>query len=297
MATRIKRTPAQYNFENLEFDIQILSKHFTPLADRDILYVVIHHMTIIGKGTGSALDACYATWQKREASANYGVDGKLIRQFVWDKDYPWACGNAYGNLHGMHIEFANKSAAPKWEIASDTLATGARLTAYIHKKFKLGRPTTKGFGTGGTVRTHQSFMATACPGPFFKSQWDEFVAQVQKIYDEIMGVKPPVVKPTPIAKTHVVKGGDTLWAIGRKYNVTVANLASWNNIKQPYIIHPGQVLSLQKPTSTTPKKTVSQLATEVIQGKWGNGADRVKRLKAAGYDANAVQAEVNRRLK
>ena len=51
--------------------------------------------------------------------------------------------------------------------------------------------------------------------------------------------------------------------------------------------------SPSKPTEN--KKSISQLADEVIAGKWGNGNDRVKRLKAAGYDYNAVQDEVNRR--
>lgn len=43
------------------------------------------------------------------------------------------------------------------------------------------------------------------------------------------------------------------------------------------------------------KKSISELADEVIAGKWGNGSDRAKRLKAAGYDYDAVQAEVNKR--
>lgn len=53
--------------------------------------------------------------------------------------------------------------------------------------------------------------------------------------------------------------------------------------------------------SNTPKKpakkTISQIADEVIAGKWGNGADRVKQLTAAGYDATAVQKEVNKKLR
>lgn len=44
-------------------------------------------------------------------------------------------------------------------------------------------------------------------------------------------------------------------------------------------------------------KTVPELAQEVLQGKWGNGADRKNRLTNAGYDYNAVQAEVNRLVK
>ena len=41
------------------------------------------------------------------------------------------------------------------------------------------------------------------------------------------------------------------------------------------------------------KKSVDEIAREVIRGDWGNGSDRTKRLSAAGYDANAVQNRVN----
>ena len=52
------------------------------------------------------------------------------------------------------------------------------------------------------------------------------------------------------------------------------------------------------PTSTTTaKKSTTEIAKEVIAGKWGNGDDRKKKLKAAGYDYNAVQKKVNALLK
>lgn len=44
------------------------------------------------------------------------------------------------------------------------------------------------------------------------------------------------------------------------------------------------------------KKTVEEIAQEVIQGKWGNGTDRKNRLTAAGYDPQAVQSKVNQLL-
>lgn len=50
-------------------------------------------------------------------------------------------------------------------------------------------------------------------------------------------------------------------------------------------------------SSTPAKKTVEQIAREVIAGKWGNGADRKKRLAAAGYDYEAVQKAVNNLLR
>ena len=44
-------------------------------------------------------------------------------------------------------------------------------------------------------------------------------------------------------------------------------------------------------------KTVEELAVEVIQGKWGNGSERERKLTAAGYDYNAVQKKVNQMCK
>lgn len=40
-------------------------------------------------------------------------------------------------------------------------------------------------------------------------------------------------------------------------------------------------------------KTIDELAQEVIDGKWGNGEDRKKRLEEAGYDYDKVQDKVN----
>ena len=45
------------------------------------------------------------------------------------------------------------------------------------------------------------------------------------------------------------------------------------------------------------KKSVDEIVHEVIQGKWGNGAERKNRLTNAGYDYNAVQRRVNELMK
>jgi hypothetical protein len=43
-------------------------------------------------------------------------------------------------------------------------------------------------------------------------------------------------------------------------------------------------------------KSINTIAKEVIAGKWGNGTERTKALKAKGYDPVAVQKEVNKIL-
>lgn len=45
------------------------------------------------------------------------------------------------------------------------------------------------------------------------------------------------------------------------------------------------------------KKSVSTIAREVIAEKWGNGSERVSKLKAAGYSPAEVQKKVNELLK
>jgi hypothetical protein len=58
-----------------------------------------------------------------------------------------------------------------------------------------------------------------------------------------------------------------------------------------------EVNRISKGNATTPSKSINEVAKEVINGKWGNGSDRTNRLAAAGYDAKAVQNEVNRILR
>ena len=50
------------------------------------------------------------------------------------------------------------------------------------------------------------------------------------------------------------------------------------------------------PAATPAKKSNTQIADEVIAGKWGNGDARKSALAKAGYDYNAVQTIVNQKL-
>ena len=45
------------------------------------------------------------------------------------------------------------------------------------------------------------------------------------------------------------------------------------------------------------KKTVDEIANEIIRGEWGNGDERKQKLTAAGYDYSAVQKRVNEMLR
>lgn len=70
------------------------------------------------------------------------------------------------------------------------------------------------------------------------------------------------------------------------------DMTTWNKYCNPS----GSSAPAPAPTPKPPMKTVDAVAREVIEGKWGNGEDRKKRLRAAGYNYDAVQSHVNELL-
>lgn len=59
---------------------------------------------------------------------------------------------------------------------------------------------------------------------------------------------------------------------------------------------PAAVPAPSKPAPAPARKSEDTIAAEVIAGKWGNGQDRVNRLKKAGYNPATIQAKVNAKL-
>ena len=163
-----------------------------------------------------------------------------------------------------------------------------------------------------------------------KKNWQAFKALVKGYLDALNGTT-PAVDPQPDTGSTIYrvqtgafkvkayaeklaaelkgKGFDTyIVQVGGYYKVQVgaykvkANATAMEaKLKaagyDAFITTNGSTATAPQEPAATPKKTVAELAREVIQGKWGNGAARKQRLTAAGYDYAAVQAEVNRLLK
>lgn len=74
-------------------------------------------------------------------------------------------------------------------------------------------------------------------------------------HDLLMMIYPPGSQPpTPDEPVYYkVVRGDNLTKIAKKYNTTVAQLVIWNNIKNPNLIFPGQILIVGKKEPTPPE--------------------------------------------
>ena len=77
----------------------------------------------------------------------------------------------------------------------------------------------------------------------------------------------------PEKVVYVVKSGDFLDRIARKYGVSVKNLRSWNTLKEGQYIHPGDKLVIR-----TPQQQEVQEPEEVVYVvKPGDFLDRIAR--------------------
>lgn len=96
-----------------------------------------------------------------------------------------------------------------------------------------------------------------------------------------------------------------MWQYGGETNYIRSNQVAGQTVDQDYMLidYPTQIKATGRngfgktaapaPAPVPVRKSVDQLAKEVLAGEWGNGQDRVNRLTAAGYDYDAVQAAVN----
>ena len=119
-------------------------------------------------------------------------------------------------------------------------------------------------------------------------------SEIQKLVNKLANGE---TSPAPAKKSieeiaKEVCNGD--WGNGaeRKQKLTAAGY-DYNTIQKKV----NELVSGKTASAPAPKKTVSEIAREVINGDWGNGTDRKNRLTAAGYNYSAVQKEVNRILK
>ena len=79
-------------------------------------------------------------------------------------------------------------------------------------------------------------------------------------------------------------------------NLTRHNMFSNTCCPGPYLQSKFPWIAEQVNKKLSAKKSITEVAQEVIQGKWGNGTDRKNKLTSAGYDYAAVQSVVNRLL-
>lgn len=99
------------------------------------------------------------------------------------------------------------------------------------------------------------------------------------------------VKVTPLPPGyHQVKRGDTLYSIAFQYGYSYQQVAAWNAIAAPFVIHVGQRLRVMPPGSTTPS-TIRVLPAEAAPpSAQGKTAAESSGSQSASVAASSVSA-------
>lgn len=281
----------------------------TSLLNRAIDYIVIHYTAGSTSKAGTAKNnAVMFSDPAHYASADFIVDDETIVQYNPDvkNRFCWHCGDNknpysmggkfYGkctNANSIGIEIcstnpnwtaSDQANSKKWSFTEKAVAKAAELTKYLMQTYNI---------PADRVIRHYDVSGKLCPGIIGWnedskdiSQWEAFKAKL-----------------TNTANTTNTKTDDVIYRVRKSANDAKSQIGAYRSLDSAkaladknsgYSVYDTNGKLKYTPTKQTAKKTVTELAKEVIQGKWGNGAERKQKLTQAGYDYQTVQAEVNR---
>lgn len=277
--------------------------------------VTIH--CVVGQCSVETLGNVFAP-TSRQASSNYGIgyDGR-IGMYVEEKDRSWCSSNAANDNRAITIEVASDTKEP-YAVNAKAYAALIDLLVDICKRngikelvWSTNKADRVNHKNGCNMTVHRDYANKSCPGTYLYERHAQIASEVNKRLGST-NIKPAPEKPSGglyrvqtgafkskanadamLAKVKA-KGFDTYMVkVGDLYKIQVGAFKVKANAEATLKKLQAAGFSGYITTEQGAGKSVDELAREVLQGKWGNGAERKKRLEAAGYDYAAVQKKVN----
>lgn len=277
--------------------------------------VTIH--CVVGQCSVETLGNVFAP-ASRQASSNYGIgyDGR-IGMYVEEKDRSWCSSNAANDNRAITIEVASDTKEP-YAVNAKAYAALIDLLVDICKRngikelvWSTNKADRVNHKNGCNMTVHRDYANKSCPGTYLYERHAQIASEVNKRLGST-NIKPAPEKPSGglyrvqtgafKSKTNAdamlakvkAKGFDTYMVkVGDLYKIQVGAFKVKANAEAMMKKLQAVGFSAFITTAEGAGKSVDELAREVLQGKWGNGAERKKRLEAAGYDYAAVQKKVN----
>lgn len=276
---------------------------------------------VVGQLSAETICACFPAG--RGASCNYGIgtDGR-ISLCVEEKNRSWCSSSNANDQRAVTIECASDKTEPyamneKVYAALIELCTDICKRNGKNKLLWLGdKNKTLAYEPKAgemVITVHRWFANKSCPGNWLYARLDDLAEKVTARLNGSTASGSDVLYRVQVGaftkkenadrqlekvkaagfETYMVKAGGyykiQVGAYSKKSNaeamiakVKAAGFDSFITTEK------GEAVS-----SSPAKKSVDEIAREVLAGKWGNGQDRKNRLTAAGYDYDTIQARVN----
>ena len=258
-----------------------------------VIGITVHNTEWISVASGTTPAEQYTratvNGNMNDVRVHYYVDNVCAWQNLSLSLSGWhaADGSGNGNRRTIAIECIMSSAYNDRDKKSEDNC--ARLAAALLKKYNLDINHLFTHTHWLNVRDGKSgsvdYLNTArnsykmCP-LYILPHWSEFKKKVQ-------GYMSSAVTPAPATKQ--------LYRVRKSWTDAKSQIGAFSSLENAKkACKAGYAVFDSNGKQVHPaKKSVDEVAREVIQGKWSNGAERKKRLTDAGYDYNEVQKKVN----
>lgn len=277
--------------------------------------VTIH--CVVGQCSVETLGNVFAP-TSRQASSNYGIgyDGR-IGMYVEEKDRSWCSSNAANDNRAITIEVASDTKEP-YAVNAKAYAALIDLLVDICKRngikelvWSTNKADRVNHKNGCNMTVHRDYANKSCPGTYLYERHAQIASEVNKRLGST-NIKPAPEKPSGslyrvqtgafkvkanadamLAKVKAKGFSAYVTKVEELYKIQVGAFKVKANAEAMMKKLQAAGFSAFITTEEGTGKSIDELAREVLQGKWGNGAERKKRLEAAGYDYAAVQKKVN----
>lgn len=296
-----------------------ISPNKTSPRNHAIDTITIH--CVVGQCTVESLGNVFAP-TSRQASSNYGIgyDGK-IGMYVEEKDRSWCSSNSANDNRAITIEVASDTTHPykvtdkAYAALIDLCTDICRRNGIKELKWKADKSLI-GQVDKQNMTVHRWFANKSCPGDYLYNLHDDIAEAVNKrlksgtqtttgiLYRVQVGAYSKRANADAQLARVKAAGFDTYMVkVDGLYKIQVGAFSVKANADKmlakikvagfsAYITTKGG----EAVKDTTAKKSVTEIAKEVIAGKWGNGSERKRRLTNAGYDFMEVQTKVEELL-
>ena len=295
-----------------------ISPNKTSPRDHAIDTITIH--CVVGQVSVERLGEIFAPTSKK-ASANYGIgsDGR-VGMYVEEKDRSWCSSNADNDNRAITIECASDSKYP-YAINDAVYKTLIELCADICKRNNIKELKWKadksliGQVDKQNMTVHRWFAKKSCPGQYIYERLGQIAEEVNKklktsevtvLYRVQTGAfLNKSYADAMLAKVKAAGFSTYMVQTGKMYRVQVgAYKVRANAEKMAKRLKAAGFNTYITTVSGTPvaasaKKSIDEIAREIVLGKWGNGSDRKNRLIKAGYTQDEIiqiQKKVNELL-
>ena len=256
---------------------------------------------VVGQCTAEGLGDWFAK-SSTQASSNYGIDKNgRVGLYVEEKNRSWCSSSNSNDQRAITIECASDATEP-YAMNSKVYDALIKLCVDICKrncKKKLiwlgDKDKALNYNPKSdemVITVHRWFANKSCPGNWLYARLGDLAA---KVTAQLAGTTTTSEAPTTTLYRVRKIWSDSKTQKGAFKVLSNAKKCADNNAGYSVFDEKGTLVYTVK--NTVAKKTVTELAKEVIAGKWGNGQDRKNRLTAAGYEYTAVQNKVNELLK